>query len=117
MIFFFNSAQYQSTLTVKRQDNSVQPKTENRSAYIPFPSPVTETLKLPNEKEIFGSTASQSSSLVVQPAQLVSSVSPIAVDLHVTNLDQSIGAKEMKALITSVFKQHVMVKSSWATFI
>ena len=35
--------------------------------------------------------------------------SSLAVDLHVTNLDQSIGAKEMKTLITSVFKQHVMV--------
>lgn len=39
-----------------------------------------------------------------------SSSSPSAfIDLHVTNLDQSIGAKEMKTLLSRVFKQHVMV--------
>lgn len=53
----------------------------------------------------------QSSLSTMQPtAYALSAISPVAVDLHVTNLDQSIGAKEMKTLITSVFKQHVMVK-------
>ena len=107
------SAQHQMSFSAKSQDNYVQCKTENRAAYIPFPASITETLKLSNEsKPIFSSTHSQSSlsSPPIQPpAYTLNSVSPIAVDLHVTNLDQSIGAKEMKTLITSVFKQHVMV--------
>ena len=41
-------------------------------------------------------------------AHLLSNLSS-TVDLHVTNLDQSIGAKEMKILLNNVFKQHVMV--------
>ncbi len=105
-------AQHQTSSSAKSQENYVQGKTENRAAYIPFPAPVTDTLKLTSEsKPTFTSTSSQSSSSspLQPPIYSLSSVSSVAVDLHVTNLDQSIGAKEMKTLITSVFKQHVMV--------
>lgn len=105
--------QHQSTVTNKNQENHVACKMENRSAYIPFPTPVTESLKLAGDsKSAFSSTHPQSSCSMQQPVYSLGAVPPIAVDLHVTNLDQSIGAKEMKTLITSVFKQHVMVKLS-----
>lgn len=105
-------AQHQTSSSAKSQENYVHGKTENRAAYIPFPAPVADTLKLTCEsKPAFTSTPSQSSSSspLQPPIYSLSSVSPVAVDLHVTNLDQSIGAKEMKTLITSVFKQHVLV--------
>lgn len=96
-------AQHQSPF--KSQENHAHDKDENRAAYIPFPAPATENLK-----PVFASTPSQPSLSPVQPPAYTSNtVSAIAVDLHVTNLDQSIGAKEMKTLISSVFKQHVMV--------
>ncbi|XP_046650849.1 meiosis regulator and mRNA stability factor 1-like isoform X2 [Daphnia pulicaria] len=98
-----HKAQHQSPF--KSQENHAHDKDENRAAYIPFPAPATENLK-----PVFASTPSQPSLSPVQPPAYTSNtVSAIAVDLHVTNLDQSIGAKEMKTLISSVFKQHVMV--------
>lgn len=98
-------AQHQSTLNSKIQDNHVDGKAENRAAYIPFPAPSSET----PIQTCAAAPAQSSFSAMQSPACALSSVSPVAVDLHVTNLDQSIGAKEMKTLITSVFKQHVMV--------
>ncbi|XP_059351299.1 meiosis regulator and mRNA stability factor 1-like isoform X2 [Daphnia carinata] len=98
-------AQHQSALNAKIQDNHVDSKTENRAAYIPFPAPSGET----PIQTCFAAPAQSSFSALQSPTCALSTVSPVAVDLHVTNLDQSIGAKEMKTLITSVFKQHVMV--------
>ncbi len=56
-------------------------------------------------------TASASATGAATPTSS-SSTSPqsASVDLHVTNLDQSIGAKEMKSLLIAVFKQHVVVR-------
>lgn len=91
----------------KEQDMS-----ENRAAYLPFSFPSAENFhsttsysKTPSFTS--NSTLSSSSNQSSIPSPIIPIIS--AIDLHVTNLDQSIGAKEMKALLTSVFKQHVMV--------
>ena len=76
---------------------------EDRAAYIPFT--VAETVKANNELKAAAYSYSSSASSASSNA----SNSTASVDLHVTNLDQSIGAKEMKHLLTTVFKQHVIV--------
>ena len=86
-----------------------QASLEDRAAYIPFT--VAETVRANNElKTSFpvgqSYTSSSSSTATMNPP------SPVAIDLHVTNLDQSIGTKEMKNLLISVFKQHVVVSFS-----
>ena len=81
---------------------------EDRAAYIPFSA--ADHMKLMDYKPLCSST-SYSTSSTSSPSPSLPAPNGIAssVDLHVTNLDQSIGAKEMKNLLTTVFKQHVMV--------
>lgn len=42
-----------------------------------------------------------------RPAHIVQQSNP--VDLHVTNLDQNIDSVEMKNILFSTFREHVMV--------
>ena len=78
---------------------------EDRAAYIPFS--VAETVKANNELK--ASTYSSTQSYSTSSSSSTNASTSTTIDLHVTNLDQSIGAKEMKHLLTTVFKQHVMV--------
>lgn len=76
---------------------------DGRPAYMPFPGD-------DGNKNHDNQKASSRSSAVVSYSSSSTMNSATSVDLHVTNLDQSIGAKEMKNLLTTVFKQHVMVR-------
>ncbi len=81
---------------------------------ISFSSLVSAESKLASEsgRSSYATTLPYSSSSSSQRSSpLFSSVAH--VDLHVTNLDQSIGAKEMKTLLVNVFKQHVMVMAQY----
>lgn len=81
---------------------------------ISFPGLVSAESKLASEsgRSSYATTLPYSSSSSSQRSSpLFSSVAH--VDLHVTNLDQSIGAKEMKTLLVNVFKQHVMVMAQF----
>lgn len=111
LTYLQNSDNFQPSLCIKHQEISVKGETklENRAAFIPFPAPLNETLKIASEKQGLVSMTPSSSLLLQTTVSSVSVPSSITVDLHVTNLDQSIGAKEMKTLLTTVFKQHVMV--------
>lgn len=89
--------------TVRGSAATAEIEAEDRAAYIPFT--VAETVKANNELKAVAYSYSSSAS----SASSNGSNSTVSIDLHVTNLDQSIGAKEMKQLLTTVFKQHVIV--------
>jgi len=96
-----------------------QDKLENRASYLPFSFPSGDNFQSTNafSKATSYTTNSSLSFTCSNQSSVPSPSIPIvsSIDLHVTNLDQSIGAKEMKQLLTSVFKQHVMVCSQNAT--
>ena len=98
-----------------------QDKLENRAAFLPFSFPSAETFQSVNafSKATSYTTNSSLSFTCSNQSSVPSPSIPIisSIDLHVTNLDQSIGAKEMKNLLTSVFKQHVVVCRQYATCI
>lgn len=43
----------------------------------------------------------------------LASVQQVPVELQVTNLDQNIDAREMKRILFTIFRDHVMVSGLW----
>lgn len=84
------------------------------ATYTTFPVIAADVLKpaidyKQSQNYVTSSSFTSLASSTQRPLHVPSTVSPVPIDLHVTNLDKSIGAKEMKTLLTNVFKQHVTV--------
>lgn len=89
-------------------EKNTSPRMETRSSQIPFHlnSHLENILPIGFSHEVKQLEASSLSHFRSSSMQTTS-----FTELHVTNLDQSIGAKDLKTILTSVFSQHVTVKS------